>query len=392
MSSKPLSVILVLVCTILTGLAGKAYAQAAQGFKANLLWETGGFSMPESVVSIAGHPWLYVSNVNGEEQKGFISRVSLDGNIDTLTWVSGIQTPTGMVAHNGQLYVVDQTQVHQIDIDSAVITKTFTSETATSLNDIDITSSGDIYISELQAGKIHRIQGDKVIPWSSSEFFPVPNGVLADENGLLVGNVGDELSRELTPAQYGAVSRISFTDGAVEMLEQSNRIGTWDGLALFADGFMASSPFNGELWYFYDDRKSLIAKFEGGIADIGADAESAILYAPMLFANKVAAFKMEGINWRHIRSAASFNENVVDHLFGDADGQSIARSNGTIEGTFGERKLTGTWEWQDEYFCRQSQLGEIDLGADCLVIELTDTQMRLTLNKGNGPSVIYDRK
>ena len=371
-----------------------AHGQAAQGYEFIQSWEATGFSMPESIVSIPGHPWIYVSNVNGEEADGFISRLSIDGSIDNLQWVTGIKIPTGMVADDGNLYVVDQTQVHRIDIASGKIAQSYSSDSATSLNDIDISSDGTLYVSELQGGTVHKIDGDKVVPWvTSKDLFPVPNGVMVSGDSLLVGNVGDELSRDLTPAQYGAVSRVSLSDGSAEMLQQTNRLGTWDGLAPFADGFLASSPFNGEIWYFYGNQKSLVAKFEGrGIADIGTDPETGIIYTPFLFENTIAAYQLQSFNWRHITSESVFIEEVVDQYFGDDGGKSIAKSDGTIEGDFGGQKLSGTWQWQDGYFCRTSTLGDLDIGSDCLVIEVTDKQMRLTLGKGEGPSIIYDRK
>lgn len=369
-----------------------AIGQDSQGYALNTQWETDGFSMPESVVSIPGHDWLYVSNVNGDDKPGFISRVSKGGAIDKLKWVEGIQTPTGMAAYDGDLYVVDQKQVHQINIDSGEITQSYKSQSATSLNDIDITSDGDIYVSELTGGAIHRVEDEEVVKWVSSDLFPFPNGVMVGQNGLYVGNVGDELTRDLTPDRYGAISKISFADQSVEMLEASNRMGTWDGLAPFADGMLASSPFNGELWYFHGDQKSLIGKSDGGIADIGTDPEAGIVYAPLLFGNKVVAYQLEGFSWTRISTADGFADQVVDQLFGDDAGESVAKSDGTIAGNFGGQELVGTWEWDGELFCRDSKLGDMNIGLDCLVIEVTDSQMRLTLQKGMGPSVIYDRK
>lgn len=377
----------------ITSYASVAHGQAAQGYELTPIWETTGFSMPESVVSIPGHPWIYVSNVNGEDEAGFVSRVTLDGEIETREWVGGIQIPTGMVAYGGSLYVVDQSQVHRIDLATGTIAQTYLSDTATSLNDIDVTADGVLYVSELEGGTVHRIEGDKVVPWVSSDtLFPVPNGVMVMGDDLLVGNVGDELSRDLTPAQYGAVSRVSLADGTAEMLTETNRLGTWDGLAVFADGFLASSPFNGEIWYFYEGRKSLVGKFDGGVADIGTNPEQGIVYAPFLFANTVGAYQMTSFNWRQVTSAEVFAIEVVDQFFGDEGGQSVAKADGTIEGEFGGQVLSGTWHWQDGLFCRTSTLGDLDIGSDCLVIEVTDQQMRLTLARGNGPSIIYDRK
>lgn len=375
-----------------TALTQSAVAQDALGFALEPVWETKGFSMPESVVAIPGHNWLYVSNVNGEDEAGFISRVGLDGQIDVLKWVKGIMVPTGMAAHDGYLYVVDQKQVHRIDIARGEIAQTYVSASATSLNDIDISDDGRVFVSELQGGAVHTIEGDAVVPWIKSDAFPFPNGVQVAGDYLLVGNVGLELSREIAPDKYGSIFKVSLADKAIQLLPASEKLGTWDGLAPFAEGFVASSPFSDEIWYFTETDKSLIGKVAGGIADIGTDAQAGIVYAPLLFAGKVTALQLAPFTWSRVTTADGFTAKVADQYFGDEGGQSIAKSDGTISGTFGGQKLSGTWEWKDGYFCRTSTLGEMDLGSDCLVIEVTRNQMRLTLNEGHGPSVIYDRK
>jgi hypothetical protein len=63
---------------------------ADNGLSIEKKWEASGFSQPESVLSIPMHPWLYVSNVNGEDAGGYISRMALDGTVDDFKWVDGI--------------------------------------------------------------------------------------------------------------------------------------------------------------------------------------------------------------------------------------------------------------------------------------------------------------
>lgn len=97
-------------------------------------------------------------------------------------------------------------------------------------------------------------------------------------------------------------------------------------------------------------------------------------------------------NWFRVTTKAQYLDRCADVWFGEDDGQSIATSDGQIRGKFAGRELSGTWEWHDEFFCRTSMLGDLDLGHDCIVIEITETKMRLTMERGAGPSVVYDRK
>ncbi len=369
-----------------------SFAQSSVGYSLDLQWSADGFAMPESVVAISGHPWIYVSNVNGDEAPGFISRLNRDGTLDALKWVDGIQTPTGMAAFDGSLYVVDQSQVHKIDIENAKITETFKSAEATSLNDIDISTDGEIYISALAGKSIHKVVDKTIELWVESEQLPAPNGVLVHQDALYVGNIGERVARDLTPDEYGTMVRIAFDTKAVEPVSHTSLMGTWDGLAPFSTGFIASSPFNGQLWYFSDTDKSLLGVTEGGIADVGTDPDDAVVYAPLLFAGKVAAYRLNEFEWHHVTDAGEFSKRVVGQYFGDEAGASVAKSDGTIEGNFSGKTLSGTWAWEGEYFCRESQLGDIDLGSDCIVIELTENKMRLTLDKGKGTSVIYRKQ
>lgn len=97
-------------------------------------------------------------------------------------------------------------------------------------------------------------------------------------------------------------------------------------------------------------------------------------------------------NWHRITSKAEYLVKCADVFFGDEGGSSIATTEGEICGKFGDQTLSGSWDWDGDYFYRTSMLGKLDLGSDWIVIDVTATKMRLTLEKGNGPQVVYDRK
>ncbi|MFT5701101.1 MAG: DNA-binding beta-propeller fold protein YncE [Desulforhopalus sp.] len=59
------------------------------------IWEVAGFSMPESVAISPTDNWIYVSNVNGDKN-GYISRLTKDGKIDNLQWVTGLDNPADL--------------------------------------------------------------------------------------------------------------------------------------------------------------------------------------------------------------------------------------------------------------------------------------------------------
>ena len=75
---------------------------------------------PESVVWDQGSNAWYVSNFGGTifaddsgaapakaDENGFITKLSSNGEIDTLKWITGLHAPKGLGVHDGKLYAAD---------------------------------------------------------------------------------------------------------------------------------------------------------------------------------------------------------------------------------------------------------------------------------------------
>ena len=362
-------------------------------FSVAIKWELDGFKMPESVYASPNHKWLYVSNTNGAAP-GFISRVSKDGVIDNLNWTTGLTAPTGSDIYKNTLYVADQKQVHLINLDNGSIIKSYTDNEAGSLNDLTINQkTGQVFISDVPGGKIYTIENDKLVVWLQSDKIPFPNGVFVENNTLVVANYGLEngeglMRKEWKPEDFGSLYNIDITSKKVTLITSSNKKGVFDGVTSFNGVLLASSNPTGQLFTFDGDKSYLIDASSKGIADINTDGK--IIYAPYIFDNKLIAY--QPVSWDRITTKEDYIEKGADNYYGDEGGASIATSDGIIKGNFGGQELKGTWDWQGEYFCRTSTLGTMDLGSDCIQIDVTDTKMRLILNKGTGMSVVYDKK
>ncbi|QVY66332.1 antibiotic biosynthesis monooxygenase [Polaribacter sp. Q13] len=362
-------------------------------FSVAIKWELDGFKMPESVYASPNHKWLYVSNTNGAAP-GFISRVSKDGVIDNLNWTTGLTAPTGSDIYKNTLYVADQKQVHLINLDNGSIIKSYTDNEAGSLNDLAINQkTGQVFISDVPGGKIYTIENDKLVVWLQSDKIPFPNGVFVENNTLVVANYGLEngeglIRKEWKPEDFGSLYNIDITSKKVTLITSSNKKGVFDGVTSFNGVLLASSNPTGQLFTFDGDKSYLIDASSKGIADINTDGK--IIYAPYIFDNKLIAY--QPVSWDRITTKEGYIEKGADNYYGDEGGTSIATSDGIIKGNFGGQELKGTWNWEGEYFCRTSTLGTMDLGSDCIQIDVTDTKMRLILNKGTGMSVVYDKK
>lgn len=114
----------------------------------------------ESVIFDETRNVLYVSNINSgpgdKDENGFISKLSTDGEILDLKWITGISAPKGLGIYENILYVADLDELVVIDIEQGDIINKIPVDGASFLNDIDIDSEGVVYISDSNTGKIHK--------------------------------------------------------------------------------------------------------------------------------------------------------------------------------------------------------------------------------------------
>ncbi|MEM9974031.1 MAG: dihydrodipicolinate reductase [Pseudomonadota bacterium] len=60
------------------------------------------------------------------------------------------------------------------------------------------------------------------------------------------------------------------------------------------------------------------------------------------------------------------------------------RPDGEIEGRAFGRDVTGAWEWQDGYFCRDLSWGARQIGANCQEVKIAGNTLRFTSDEGKG--------
>ncbi|MBT2160621.1 carboxymuconolactone decarboxylase family protein [Zobellia barbeyronii] len=361
-------------------------------------WELDGFVMPESIVASPTENWLYVSNVN-QNDKGYISRITKDGEVDNYKWVTGLNNPAGLALYQDKLYVGDGKELHIIDVKKGKLLSSITSTDVVSLNDVVVSKTGQVFISDIAGGKIFALNNNKLEVWFQTPEINHPNGIFIQNEDLIIADFGVELSLELTPNQFGSMYKVNLKDKSLTIIKSAYQLGALDGLAAVKDGYLVTGGTVSDLFFINNNTKKLVGKFPKGLADISV--ENNVLYAPILFSNKIESFtlpvaitkaKITDDNWNRIETKEQYLKLAADNFYGDKDGQSVATHDGQIFGVFGGKILTGTWDWKDNFFTRTSKIGDFDLGYDEIVIEVTTKQMRLTLNQGQGMSVVYDKK
>lgn len=250
------------------------------------IWETDTLLINnESVIYDEKTDAIYVSCMGGyddvEDGDGFIAKLNLDGEIENLHWVEGLNCPKGLAIHKDKLLVIDINQLVTIDLLTAKIISKETVTNGEHFNDLDIAENGDAYLSENYKQIIRHRNGKSELYYSSAKTQGI-NGVhVAGDNIIFTGNKGEiyALSKELKPT----------------MLADSCFYP--DGIESYRDGYFCSS-WQGKIYYFKKggNTSKLIDTWEKdsiSAGDLDVVEKKKLLISPTLFNNKVIAYKIE---------------------------------------------------------------------------------------------------
>lgn len=249
-----------------------------------LVWETDTLlNVPESV--LFADTVLYVSNVNGspteKNGKGFISKVSLKGEILHKEWATGLNAPKGMGAYGGYIFVSDIDKVAVIDISTGKLVNTYEFKEAEFLNDVTVDSKGKVYISDMNANAIYVIQEDFSKILIQDNRLDHVNGLYWD-NGLLLAGTNDGVFK---------------IDNSGKILEHYIKdTGGIDGLERINSQYFLISDWVGKVHLISKDNDPiLLLNFESdkyNAADLGYNKADKIFYVPSFFGNTVAAYRV----------------------------------------------------------------------------------------------------
>ncbi len=158
----------------------------------NKLWSVHNiFKMPESAAYDVKRKQIYVSNVNGyaKDGNGFISRVSADGEELELSWLTGLNSPTGMSIYDNKLYVADYDALVIIEISKReIVAQIQAPDIKPSLNDVAISKTGQVFVSGSSSASIYMLKDNQLKVWKHDKhLLENANGLLVEENRLIHG-------------------------------------------------------------------------------------------------------------------------------------------------------------------------------------------------------------
>jgi len=254
---------------LITGVLLASVAQAAPTAR----WTLAGFDQPESAVYATQQKLIYVSNLDGEplakDGKGYISQVSTDGKLIKKKWYGGLNAPKGLGYYYGLLYVADIDELLEIDTGNGRVKRRFKAPGAKFLNDVAVSSSGVVYVSDMGSNTIWRLSGDSFTAIVKSEDLHAPNGLLIDKGQLVVASWGKEAQGE-TPAEQSWLQAVDLNSRAVQPRFSPIPLGNLDGLAPDGKGgYFVSDFMLGNLFHVASDGEvNLWIPLEQGIADL----------------------------------------------------------------------------------------------------------------------------
>ena len=285
----------VLISSVLAG--GLLVGAGALAAEPEQVWQAEGLDGPESAVLDPDEGVLYVSNVNGEptaaDGNGYISKLSLNGEIQDKEWVTGLNAPKGLALHDGSLYVADIDELAVIDTASGEITARHKAPGATFLNDVTAHEDGRVFVSDMMQNQIWQLEGDQFAMWLQDEALENPNGLLAERDRLVVaawGKPNEDFSTDVP----GHLKAVDYQNKEITSIGPGEPIGNLDGVEADGQGgYLVTDWFSGGLYRISDDGKAeMLMDLQQGSADHEFVEAENLVVIPMMMDGTVNAYKV----------------------------------------------------------------------------------------------------
>jgi sugar lactone lactonase YvrE len=285
--------------TTLAGAFGSALMiTPAAAAEAEKVWETEGLQTPESALYDGERDVLYVSNVAGspteKDGQGFISRVSPEGEMVEAEWVSGLDAPKGLGLHDGTLYVADIDRLVAIDVETGEVSAEHEGQGAKFLNDVTVDGEGRVYVSDMAANTIYRLEGDSFGIWVRDEALESPNGLFAEENRIVVGSWGVMTDGFATKVP-GHLKAVGLESKEISSIGSGEAVGNLDGVEATSEGTYLATDWAGGALFLIDSsgKAEQLLDLNQGSADLAYRADEKLAIVPMMNDNKLVAYRIQ---------------------------------------------------------------------------------------------------
>lgn len=201
------------------------------------------FDAPDQVLWHSKSKNWFVSNLGGgislaKDGYGWITRLDQDGKVIKAQWLKGLDAPSGMTSTEDKLFICDRTGILQVDIETGKIDQFFKIPNPEFINDIAISSAGDLFVSDFFANKIYKIPSGTRIPEVFMEFKNSPDGVFMDKDRLMVVTWGNIINKStFETSEKGTLFEVDINTKAVKPhFKDTRAIGNLEGVTKSANG------------------------------------------------------------------------------------------------------------------------------------------------------------
>lgn len=258
-------------------------------------WRLEGLSAPESAYFDPATGQIIVSQmgVSGTEagSDGKLSLISADGEMIRDEWVTGLLDPKGMASHEGRLYVADLNGVHVVDIATGQVSDLIELPDAVLLNDVAVGAEGTVYVSDVVAGAIFRLQGADVDWAVEAGDVSLPNGLFVQGGTIFVGSFGRDWVEDLSTENPGGLLTLDLATGEVTSVAGTETSGRVDGIAALGDWLIYDDHISGRILGFRDGAVTPLGEAAPSAADLGSTGE--LLLVPVTETGEVIAYRLE---------------------------------------------------------------------------------------------------
>jgi sugar lactone lactonase YvrE len=295
----------ILAALALAACAPKEKAEAVP--VVTLAWSLGGFLSPESMQYDPAQDVYFVSNINGNlsarDNNGFISRVTVDGKVDSLHFIQGgrsgvvLNAPKGMVVKGDTIWVADVDALRAFDsrTGAPLATLDFGVYKVKFLNDVAVGLGGALYVTDTgilvdASGQVSHPGPDRIFSVASNTILTKFEGDgLSSPNGI----VWDARHGNFIMAPFGSTSIFVLTLGDSVPTAVAQGAGQFDGVDFLADGRPVVSSWA-------DSSVSVLSggrftRLVGGLvspADISVDRKRNRILVPQLMRDSVKVFEV----------------------------------------------------------------------------------------------------
>lgn len=292
MKMKTLACIFMTSFFIVAGIIVRAEQSPGTGQVLILEWQTtkGQLQIPESVIYHEAGSSLYVSNINGKPSEkngqGFISKLSLEGEVINLKWAVGLDAPKGMAIVGDSLFVTDIDKLVEIALPTGKIIKNYPASDAGFLNDVAADSAGNLYVSDSSSthSAIYILTSGELAVWIESPEIKEPNGLLMENARLLIGNSGNGCIKAINP-ENKTIEMIAEVGSKIDGLQTYNNgnyiVSDWKGTTSIVSA-------EGEVVVLLDTTEEKIHS-----ADLCYVPEKNLIVVPTFFDNRVMAYRLK---------------------------------------------------------------------------------------------------